>query len=115
MTRESIIELQKIDCNCNDCKFMQRDMMTYKYWQEWWKRSDLEDFDRRKTKAIHSALRMHDPAQMKAEIIRILDQEVQHEKMRTNFGNCTKMVKPVSFIPGVCQIETQECFEHRKS
>lgn len=26
MTKESIIELQKIDCNCNDCKFMQRDL-----------------------------------------------------------------------------------------
>jgi len=25
MDRESIIELQKIDCNCNDCKFMVRD------------------------------------------------------------------------------------------
>lgn len=25
MDRESIIELQKIDCNCNDCKFMLRD------------------------------------------------------------------------------------------
>lgn len=27
MTRESIIELQKIDCNCNDCKFMLRDLL----------------------------------------------------------------------------------------
>ena len=25
MNRESIVELQKIDCNCNDCKFMVRD------------------------------------------------------------------------------------------
>jgi hypothetical protein len=25
MTKESAIELQKIDCNCNDCKFMIRD------------------------------------------------------------------------------------------
>ena len=26
MDKESIIELQKIDCNCNDCKFMERDL-----------------------------------------------------------------------------------------
>lgn len=26
MTKESIYELQKIDCNCNDCKFMERDL-----------------------------------------------------------------------------------------
>ena len=26
MDKESIIELQKIDCNCNDCKFMKRDL-----------------------------------------------------------------------------------------
>jgi len=25
MDKQSIIELQKIDCNCNDCKFMERD------------------------------------------------------------------------------------------
>lgn len=26
MDRESIIELQKIDCNCNDCKHFERDI-----------------------------------------------------------------------------------------
>jgi hypothetical protein len=30
------------------------------------------------------------------------------------YGNCSKLNKPVTFIPNVCQIETQECFEHRK-
>lgn len=29
MTKGSIIELQKIDCNCNDCRFMVRDMGKY--------------------------------------------------------------------------------------
>lgn len=31
-----------------------------------------------------------------------------------NYGHCQKFDKPVSFIPGVCQIETQKCFIHRK-
>jgi hypothetical protein len=30
MDKESIILLQKIDCNCNDCKFMIRDFDKYK-------------------------------------------------------------------------------------
>ena len=31
-----------------------------------------------------------------------------------NYGNCTKFNKPVSFIPVTCQLETQQCFYHRK-
>jgi hypothetical protein len=30
MDKESIYELQKIDCNCNDCKYLQRDIVKYK-------------------------------------------------------------------------------------
>jgi hypothetical protein len=30
------------------------------------------------------------------------------------FGDCSKFNKPVSFIPNVCQLETQDCFQHRK-
>lgn len=33
---------------------------------------------------------------------------------RLNYGDCTKFNKPVSFIPNWCQLETQECFEHRR-
>lgn len=69
MTKESIIELQKIDCNCNDCKFMERDMS--------------RPPDKGKPCPI-------------------------------NYGKCTKFDKPVSFIPGTCQLNTQKCFEHRR-
>jgi hypothetical protein len=30
MTQESIVELQKIDCNCNDCIYMSRDFAKLK-------------------------------------------------------------------------------------
>ena len=30
MTKESIIELQKLDCNCNDCIYLIRDINKYK-------------------------------------------------------------------------------------
>jgi hypothetical protein len=69
MNKESLYELQKIDCNCNDCGYMKRDL------------SRLPD--RGKPSPI-------------------------------NYGQCIKFDKEVSFIPATCQIETQECFVHRK-
>jgi len=33
---------------------------------------------------------------------------------RLNFGCCTLYQKPITFIPEVCQIDTQDCFENRK-
>jgi len=79
---ESIIERQKIDCNCNDCKFMVRDFGKYK------------SFDHLYTNSIG---------------------QVTNPSHRINYGNCTKLSKEVSFIPNVCQLETQQCFEHRRN
>lgn len=31
------------------------------------------------------------------------------------FGDCNKKQVAVSFIPNVCQLETQQCFQHRKN
>ena len=77
MDKESRIELQKIDCNCNDCKYMVRDIEKYK------------SFDH-----LYSGT---------------------NPSHRTMYGNCLKLNKPVSFIANVCQIHTQNCFEHRKT
>lgn len=120
MDKESIIELQKIDCNCNDCKFMVRDVVKYQEsltdhhkWQldyfnvlreninkkaiEWRRKGDLEKYESVSKQADN----------MKFQFDR-------NEAM-INFGNCTKLNKQVSFIPNTCQLETQECFEHRRS
>ena len=70
------IELQLIDCNCNDCKFMVR---------------DLEMLNKHKKTFVGTG---------------IMD--------KLNFGMCTKFNKSVTFIPNTCQLETQQCFEHRK-
>lgn len=70
------IELQRIDSNCNDCKFMIRDF---------------------------AALEAHKKTY-----------EGTGQMDRLAFGNCTKLNKPVSFIPMTCQLETQHCFIHRK-
>jgi len=69
------IELQLIDCNCNDCGHMVRDQIRLNKHKESYKGTGLMD--------------------------------------NLNFGNCKKFNKPVSFIPVTCQLETQECFEHR--
>jgi hypothetical protein len=74
---ETSYELQLIDCNCNDCKFMVRDFERLEAHKKSYEGTGLMD--------------------------------------RLQFGNCNKFNKPVSFLPNTCMIETQECFEHRKS
>lgn len=76
-SKESILDLQKIDCNCNDCLFMGRDFDKLKKHKEHYSGTGLMD--------------------------------------KLAFGNCIKFDKSVSFIPETCQIETQECFVHRRS
>jgi hypothetical protein len=77
MDKESIYLLQKIDCNCNDCAFMERDMDKFRSFDHLYKDNPKASW-------------------------------------RNHYGHCSKFDKPVSFSPGVCQIDTQECFVHRK-
>ena len=79
MDKESLYELQKIDCNCNDCAFMVRDLAKKKFWDE----TELHKDQKNASHRIH-------------------------------YGDCTKLKEAVSFIPNTCQIETQNCFTHRR-
>ena len=67
MNKESKYLLHKVDCNCNDCGFLERDL----------------------TKIP------------KGTSYPILS------------GKCTFLNKIVTFIPNLCQLNTQECFKHR--
>lgn len=98
MDRESRIELQKIDCNCNDCKFMARDFNKYKKWESFHKDIQLKDFNRKKEIG-----EIRSNAQFQFDKSDLLQ-----------YGECSKLDKDISFIPNVCQIETQDCFEHRR-
>ncbi len=120
MDKESIIEFQKIDCNCNDCKFMIRDMDKHKQSVETHYRWQLDYFNGTKERLIAKAkwykdqfydLEMWDYLLTQAENMKF---EFNKKSALINFGNCSKLIKPVSFIPNVCQLETQECFEHRR-
>lgn len=82
MTKESIYELQIIDCNCNDCFYLVRDTDKYKSFND-----------------IHTRS----------------DGKIENASHRILYGQCIKFSKPISFIPNVCQIETQQCFVHRKN
>lgn len=123
MTIESIIELQKIDCNCNECKFMARDLVNFKFYENYRRSVQLEELEKKKAKAIEDAksnielAKNDDDKRACMGLLRVA------EKMKFQFsrdgmisyGDCTKLNKAVSFLPDVCQIETQQCFEHRKN
>lgn len=81
MNKESILTLQKIDSNCNDCKHMVR---------------DFEKFNR------YDLLYTNEKGQ------------VTRPSHRLNYGICQNLSKSVSFIPNICQLDTQSCFVHRK-
>ncbi len=99
MDLESRIELQKIDCNCNDCKYMVRDLEKFKKSKQWHYDLQLNYFNLIKEKTKDETMRF----------------EFDSSVASIQYGNCSKFNKPVSFIPNICQLETQECFEHRRA
>jgi len=112
-------ELQKVDCNCNDCKFMVRDLDKYQKSIEFHRDLQQKEFDHQYERLKKIALEYR--RQNELEKYQQLSDEVRKMKFQfdksgvtTNYGNCSKFSKPVSFIPGHIQLETQECFVHRK-
>lgn len=122
INKESIYELQRIDCNCNECYFMQRDMDRYKKWELFHRQLQEDEFTKIKEKAIADAKLSIDNAINDADrkscegvLRKALKMKFQFTRDGfINYGFCGKFDKPVSFIPGTCQIETQKCFIHRK-
>ena len=115
-------ELQVIDCNCNNCFVMQRNLEKYKKWEDWHRQTAVSDFDRAKAKAINDAQAVIETATDESEkrsgegMLRVANKmKFQFEKKGLlQYGQCLKFDKEVSFIPQTCQIETQGCFRHRK-
>jgi hypothetical protein len=100
-------ELQKLDCNCNNCKFMVRDIEKFKKWKDWRRKIQLEDFERRKAHAIKIAITPQ-------ELNKALKMTFQFDGGGLlNYGNCVRFKKEVSFLPNTFSFETQKCFTHR--
>jgi hypothetical protein len=123
MNKESIIELQKIDCNCNDCKFLDRNIARYNtvvacdYDSQYW------FFRRKKARRILSARKKIQKAitlQDKEKYMIALQEAVAMEfhyfvqNAPIQYGECSKFNTELSFIPNTTQLETQQCFEHRR-
>lgn len=122
MDNESAYLLQKIDCNCNECFFMKRDLAKYKKWEDWHRKTSFEDFSRRKEKAIREAENVikntEDERQKRSGVgmLRVANKmKFQFDKFGLiKYGDCLKFNKPITFLIDVCQLETQSCFSHRK-
>lgn len=111
MTKESAYELQKIDCNCNDCKFLIRDISRYKFSEIFHTELQKEVFDRDKNNQLFIGYTFKD----NAVINKALRFRFMPERPPVQFGYCKKFdFKQVSFMPGTCQLNTQHCFIHRK-
>ncbi len=119
--KESIFELQKIDCNCNDCIFMCRDSDKFKASLELHYKWQFDYFTTKKNKLIEKAkwykdkfydLEMWDKLLTEAERMKFI---FDKSEAKINFGYCNKKEISVSFLPNICQLDTQDCFTHRKT
>ena len=120
MDKESVIELQKIDCNCSDCIFMVRDLEKHKLSVELHHKWQLDYFNiiksnlEKKAKEwrdVKGDLEKWDTLLTEAENIKF---QFNRNEAMINYGFCSKLQKDVSFIPNTCQLDTQDCFKHRR-
>ena len=124
MSKEGIIELQKLDCNCNDCGYMVRDFDRYNASIEQHRKWQQDYFNTIKQNLLDKATWWQDKDNIrynfeKGENVRReankLRFEFSKKGIAISYANCSKFrCKPVSFIPGTLQLETQDCFVHRK-
>ena len=119
MDSQSIIELQKIDCNCNDCGYMKRDFNKFEislYNHYKW---TMDHFNAKKNNLLEKAMNWRlrgfinkaEPLEKEASSMNF---HFEKKKVTINYGYCHKLNKNVSFIPNVLQLDTQGCFKHRK-
>ena len=114
-----MIELEILDSNCNNCKFMQRDLIRKEQALKIVEQNELNQFNKNVRKLrnqAYLALNMDCNYDAYRQLIKEAEKPfVFSRKTYTiNYGNCLKFDKAVSFIPNHCQLETQSCFEHRK-
>lgn len=131
MDKESIIELQKIDCNCNDCVYLSRLLD---------KQNDILAADKisqeeifyivkdNKTKDIQTTIeslfknkliilnadKKISKLKNKLQVLKKDKYGYQGQKTPVQYGLCKRFNKEIHFIPNTLQLETQDCFIHRK-
>lgn len=112
-------ELQCVDANCSDCKYMIRDLEKRKASLELHDKWQKEEYDKEvkrvealieKYKKENHQLALH---QLQLERKR-MKYQFDTSKATIHYGYCNHKQCDLSFIPNTCQIETQDCFVHRK-
>jgi len=116
MNKESIYELQKIDCCCNDCGYMVRDLEKYRLVLEDDKKWQLIFFRSKKARAIIRARQHKNPEKRQLALSDAIALKHTYfpQRIPIGYGACTKFGKQIDFIPNTCQLDTQNCFVHRK-
>ncbi len=124
MDKESIYLLQNLDCNCNDCKFMHRDMVEYNLWKGYTEHLQYVIFLRArmqvfKTAGYHFGKGNIKTAKQFDDKARKMKFQFDTAELTTSYGICLnrkgKWNQPVTFIPNTIQLDTQHCFVHRRS
>lgn len=106
--------LNELDCNCNNCKHMIRNLNKFKHHNDLDRGYQLAEFERKKQKAFDDANALVDEKQKKSMLFKANKMRFQFDQRNiVNYGTCSKFNKEVSFIPVTCQIETQGCWESR--
>lgn len=106
-TKRMSLELQLLDSNCNECIFMVRDTVAYK--------NKLQEVRDETERRFYVELYRLWDCNTKENDIEMSRMKLQlPSKINEGFGHCSKLNKPVTFIPETCQVHTQECFQHRK-
>lgn len=93
---------------------MIRDADAYQKWHDWHRDNALLEFEKKKAKAFEDANNAENEQARKAMLFKANKMTFQFDKSGLiSYGNCSKLKKPVAFIPNVCQVETQFCWEGR--
>lgn len=120
MDKESKYLLQKIDCNCNDCIYMQRNFDRYNQSVQTHYQWQLDYFEAKKQRLITSAFEWKQKGELEkhnALLKEAKQLKFQFDKTSASihYGFCSKLKKDISFLPNTCQLHTQQCFLHRKN
>jgi len=118
--KDAAMMLQCVDCNCNDCLFMKRDVDRLKQSLRLHNQWQLNYFNVIKNNLLKKAsdwISRGFPDKTKVLMSQVDKMKFQFDRkvVAIHYGYCDKFKKPVSFIPNICQLDTQECFLHRRS
>lgn len=118
MGPESRIQFQEIDCNCNDCTYMIRNLRKLDEAKQDARDYAASSIKRIRAKRLDEANDSLERGNVRSYEGILLERRSVSVKSNyrsgLSFGDCTKFNKPVSFIPNILQLDTQECFEHRR-